>query len=134
MRGICNKCGILGYFVRVCTRINNRRVHQQNSSQIEDESDEELFAVERSKNKNNVKNNVNAKKFFANLALLSGNKTRNIKAPIDSAYTCNTIPLDWLVRNCPECKLRKTSATICTYGSQKIAPKGRVTSCCEAKG
>ena len=24
--------------------------------------------------------------------------------------------------------------TICTYGSQKIAPKGQVTLCCEAKG
>ena len=134
MRGICNKCGKLGYFARVCTRINNRRVLQQNSSQIENESDEELFAVESSKNKSNVKNNVNAKKFFANLALRSGNKTRNIKAQIDSASTCNTIPLDWLVRNFPECKLRKTSATICTYESQKIAPKGQVFSCCETKG
>lgn len=126
MRRICNKCDILGHFAKVCTRINNRRVHQQNSNQTEDESDEELFAVESNKNKNNVKNNVNAKKFCANVALLNGNKTRNIKAQIDSASTCNTIPLDWLVRNFSECRLRKTSAIICTYRRfRKVHQRGK---------
>ena len=67
-------------------------------------------------------------------AALNGNKTRNIKAQIDSASTCDTIPYDWLVRNFPGCKLKKTSTTICTYGSQKISPKGRMTLCGEAKG
>ena len=119
-----------GTFRESLQKISNGRVHQQNSNQLQDESEEELFAVDSNKNKNNR----NAKKFFANLALLNGNKTRHIKAQIDSASTCNTIPYDWLVRNFPGCKLKKTSTTICTYGSQKIAPKGQVTLCCEAKG
>ena len=130
VRRKCNKCGIMGHFAKVCRKISNGRVHQQNSNQLQDESEEELFAVDSNKNKNNR----NAKKFFANLALLNGNKTRHIKAQIDSASTCNTIPYDWLVRTFPGCKLKKTSTTICTYGSQKIAPKGQVTLCCEAKG
>ena len=77
-------------------------MHQQNSNQIQDESDEELFVVDSNKNKNSV----NAKNFFANLLLLNGKKPRNIKAQI-SASTCNTIPLDWLVRNVPGCRLTR---------------------------
>ena len=41
-------------------------MHQQNFNQIQDESDKELFAVDSNKNKDNL----NAKEFFANLALL----------------------------------------------------------------
>lgn len=106
MRKKCNKCGIMGHFSRVCRGTSNGRGHQENSNQIQDESDEELFAVDSDKN------SVNAKNFFVNLALINGNKTRTIKAQIDSASTCNTIPSDWLVRNLPGCKVRKTSATI----------------------
>ena len=72
---VCYATGIMT-FRESLQKISNGRVHQQNSNQLQDESEEELFAVDSNKNKNNR----NAKKFFANLALLNGNKTRHISS------------------------------------------------------
>ena len=124
----CNKCGVLGHFARVCKSERSYHMREEKANQVQDELNEELFAVE------NNKDNGSAKKFFANLTLLNKRKNRVIRAQIDSAATCNTMPLNWLRKNFPGCKLGKTLATICTYGNQKIAPKGQVTLCCEAKG
>ena len=105
----CNKCGILGHFSRVCRSGKSYQVQHEKANQIQEESEDELFAVE----------SHNAKKFFAHITLLGRKKNREIRAQIDSASTC---------------KLKKSGATICTYGNQKIVPNGKITLCCEAKG
>ncbi|CAB4022641.1 Hypothetical predicted protein [Paramuricea clavata] len=82
----CNKCGVLGHFIRVCKSERSYHMREEKANQVQDELNEELFALESNKD------NGSAKKFFANLTLL--NKRNN----------------------------------------RKIAPKGQVTLCCEAKG
>ncbi|CAB3998752.1 Hypothetical predicted protein [Paramuricea clavata] len=78
--------------------------------------------------------NANGRKFFAHLTVVETNRSKVVKAQIDSASTCNTIPVNILHQRFPNIKIEKTKAAIQTYGVQRIKPKGKVTFCCERKG
>ena len=49
-----------------------------------------------------------ARKFFAQLHLIRGRKTKVVKAQIDSASTCNTIPSSLLIELFPDVKISRT--------------------------
>ena len=75
-----------------------------------------------------------ATKFFAHLHLAYKGKTKVVRAQIDSASTCNTIPEESLHKLFPGIKISKSKASISTYGNQILHPKGQVTLCCERRG
>ena len=56
-----------------------------------------------------------------------------VRAQIDSASTCNTVPVDTLYQLFPDIKIDKTKAAIQTYENQKIKPVVQVIVCCERK-
>lgn len=133
----CNTCGTIGHFARACRkRTGNRGRQQQQSNQIQDEQEEELFATDNgnieigSSTKSEI-GNERGRKFFANLKLIDRDRERIMKTQIDSASTCNTISESMLKKLFPNSKISRTRATIQTYGSQTIKPKGKVTLCCE---
>jgi len=74
------------------------------------------------------------RKFFAHLHLVHGGKTKVVKAQIDSASTCNTIPISLLSELFPDVKISWTRSKINTYGSETIRPEGQVTLCCDRRG
>ena len=141
----CNKCGILGHYARVCRSSGNsesRKIYlpsqqqqqQQHANQLEVEdnyANEELFVVDSDQNKQGTKK---GQKFFAHLTIVETNCSRVVRPQIDSASTCNTIPLGILYQLFPNIKIDKTKAAIQTYGNQKIKPLGKVILCCERKG
>jgi hypothetical protein len=107
---------------------------QQYANQVEVEDNyvnEELFMTDHDMNK---QENANGRKFFAHLTVLETNRSKVVKAQIDSASTCNNIPVNILHQRFPNIKFDKTKAAIQTYGDQRIKPKGKVTFCCERKG
>ena len=57
-----------------------------------------------------------------------------MKAQIDSASTCNTIPSSLLSQLFPDVKISQTKSKINTYGTETIRPEGQVTLCCDRKG
>ena len=75
-----------------------------------------------------------ARKYFANLHLIHGEKTKVVKAQIDSASTCNTIPSSLLRKLFPNAEICRTRSKINTYGSETMRPEGQVTLCCERRG
>ena len=75
-----------------------------------------------------------ARKYFANLHLIHGEKTKAVKAQIDSASTCNTIPSSVLRKLFPNTEIRRTIGKINTYGSETMHPEGQATLCCERRG
>ena len=75
-----------------------------------------------------------AKKYFANLHLIHGEKTKVVKAQIDSASTCNTIPSSVLRKLFPDAEIRWTRSKINTYGSETMRPEGQVTLCSKRRG
>ena len=135
----CNKCGTLGHFARVCRSSeiylpSQQQQQQQHANQLEVEdnyANEELFVVDSDQNKQGTKK---MQKFFAHLTIVETNCSRVVRAQIDSASTCNTIPLGILYQLFPNIKIDKTKAAIQTYGNQKIKPLGKVILCCERKG
>ncbi|CAB3979301.1 Transposon Ty3-G Gag-Pol poly [Paramuricea clavata] len=140
----CNQCGTLGHFARACRNAGNvpgsvesrkpymQLQQQQYANQVEVEDNyvnEELFMTDHDMNKQE-----NARKFFAHLTVVKTNRSKVVKAQIDSSSTCNTIPVNILHQHFPNIKIEKTKAVIQTYGDQQIKPKGKVTFCCERKG
>ena len=121
----CAKCGILGHFARAC---RGRRKREQTNLVQDDGSDEELFATDVDAEKKP------GKKFFAHLQIIEGTQTKIVRAQIDSASTCNTIPTHMMSKLFPYTKISKSKATIYTYGNQTMRPRGQVTFCCDRKG
>ena len=75
-----------------------------------------------------------ARKYFAKLYLIHGEKTKVVKAQIDSASTCNTIPSSLLRNLFPNAEIRRTRGKINRYGSETLRPEGQVTLCWERRG
>ena len=59
---------MLGHFARVCKSERSYHMREEKANQVQDELNEELFAVESNKD------NGSAKKFFSNLTLLNKRK------------------------------------------------------------
>ena len=57
-----------------------------------------------------------------------------MKAQLDSASTCNTIPSSLLRKLFPNAEIRRMRSKISTYGSETMRPEGQVTLCCERRG
>ena len=124
----CNRCGITGHFTRACREGTRRQGRHQQSNFIEDDTGEEAFAADCETAPQHET------KFFAHLHLIQGGKTKVVKAQIDSASTCNTIPSSLLSELFPDAKISKTRSKINTFGSETRRPKGQVTLCCDRKG
>ena len=75
-----------------------------------------------------------ATKFFAHLQMVYKGKTEVVRAQIDSASTCNTIPEGSLHKLFPDIKILKSKASNSRYGNQILHLKGQVTLCCERRG
>ena len=124
----CAKCGITGDFARVCRGGTRRQARLQESNFVSEDTNEEAFVTECDTTPQF------ARKYFANLHLIYGEKTRVVKAQIDSASTCNTIPSSLLRKLFTNAKIRRTRSKINTYGSETMRPEGQVTLCCERRG
>ena len=124
----CGKCGIIGHFARACRGGTRRQGRQQQSNFVDDDTGEEAFAADYEATPQP------ARKFFAHLHLIHGEKTKVLKAQIDSASTCNTMPSILLSKLFPEATLLKCRREINTYGSETMRPKGQVTLCCDRRG
>ena len=68
-----------------------------------------------------------ARKYSANLHLIHEEKTKVVKAQIDSACSCNTIPSGLLRNLFPGAEIHRTSSKINTYGNETMRPEGQVT-------
>ena len=123
----CAKCGITGHFARVCRGGTRRQARLQQSNFVSEDTNEEAFVTECDTTPQF------ARKYFANLHLIYGEKTKVVKAQIDSASTCNTIPSSLLRKLFPNAKIRRTRSKINTYGSETMCPEGQVTLCCERR-
>ncbi|CAH3147008.1 unnamed protein product [Pocillopora meandrina] len=122
----CNKCGIVGHFARACKGGTGKQAgNKQQSNFVDDDADEEAFVAECKAS------HKPAKKFFAHLHLVHDGKSKIVRAQIDSASTCNTMPSNLLSQLFPNLKVSKTRSRISTYGSQKMRPKGQVTLVCD---
>ena len=125
----CNKWGILDHFARACKGGTRKQVgNGQQSNFVDDDADEEAFIAECKATRRP------AKKFFAHLHLVHDGKSKIVRAQIDSASTCNTIPSNLLSQLFLNLKVSETKSRICTYGSQTMRPKGQVTLVCYRKG
>lgn len=124
----CGKCGITGHFARVCRGGTRRQARQQQYSFVSEDTNEEAFVTECDTTPQF------ARKYFANLHLIHGEKTKVVKAQIDSASTCNTIPSSLLRKLFPNAEIRWTRCKINTYGSETMCPEGQVTLSCERRG
>ena len=127
----CNNCGIIGHFSRAC-RSRGGQPQRREANLVETEQDEVAFASEAISASSTGKKS--ATKFFAHLHLVYKGKTKVIRAQIDSASTCSTIPEGSLHKLFPGIRISKLKASICTYGNQILHPKGQVTLCCERRG
>ena len=80
----------MGHFSRACkSRASHQKPHQQ-SNFVESEPSEEAFAIDGEKTARSDKRP--GRKFFAHLHLIHGGKTNVVRAQIDTASTCNTMP------------------------------------------
>ena len=113
----CAKCGISGHFVRVCRGGARRQGRQQQLNFVDEDNDEEAFVMDCETP------SQRARKFFAHLHLIHGEKTKVVKAQIDTASTCNTIPISLLSElfpdvylrfRGPEARLTRVEAKLCT--------------------
>ena len=71
--------------LRVCRGGTRQQAQQQQSNFVTEDTEEETFVTECDKAPRF------ARKYFANLQLKHGEKTKVVRAQIDSASTCNTI-------------------------------------------
>ncbi|XP_078381411.1 uncharacterized protein LOC144664172 [Oculina patagonica] len=125
----CAKCGITGHFARACKGGSRRRQgRQQQSNFVDDDNGEEAFVADCETPPQL------ARKYFAHLHLIQGGKTKVVKAQMDSASTCNTIPSSLLSQLFPDVKISRTKSKINTYGTETIRPEGQVTLCCDRRG
>ena len=74
-----------------------------------------------------------ARKYFGNLQVKHGEKTKVRRVQIDSASTCNTVPSTLVRKLFPDVEIRRTRSKINTYGSETMRPEGQVTLCCERR-
>ena len=119
----CNKCGIVGHFARACKGgAREQTGNSQQSNFVDDDADEEEFVAECKATPGS------AKKFLDHLHLVHEEKSKIVRAQIDSASTCNTIPSNLLSQLFPNLKVSKTRSRISTYGSQTMRPRGRYPS------
>ena len=119
----CNKCGIVGHFALACKGGTREQTgNSQQSNFVDDDADEEEFVAEC------IATPGSAKKFLAHLHLVHDEKSKTVRAQIDSASTCNTIPSNLLSQLFPNLKVSKTRSRISTYGSQPMRPRGRYPS------
>ena len=124
-RDAISACGIVGHFARACKGGTRKQVgNRQQSNFVDDDADEEAECKATSRP---------AKKFFAHLHLVHDGKSKIVRAQIDSASTCNTMPCNLLSQLFPNLKVSKTRSRISTYGSQTMRPKGQVTLVCDRK-
>ena len=130
---VCQENGRNFYgYLRLLRLPSQQQQQHANQLEVEDNyANEELFVVDSDQNKQGTKK---GQKFFAHLTMVETNCSRVVRAQIDSASTCNTIPLGILYQLFPNIKIDKIKAAIQTYGNQKIKPLGKVTLCCERKG
>ena len=96
----CNKCGIVGHFARACKGGTRRQEgNRQQSNFVDDDADEEAF-VAKCKATHRP-----AKKFSAHLHLVHDGKSKIVRAQIDSASPCNTMPSNLLSQLFPNLKV-----------------------------
>ena len=105
----CGKCGITGHFARVCRGGTRRQARQQQSKFVPEDTNEEALPN-------------------------TWEKTKVVKAQINSASTCNTIPSTLLRKQFPNAEIRRIRSKINTYGSETMRLEGQVTLCCERRG
>ena len=119
----CNKCGIVGHFALACKGGTREQTgNSQQSNFVDDDADEEEFVAEC------IATPGSAKKFLAHLHLVHDEKSKTVRAQIDSASTCNTIPSNLLRQLFPNLKVSKTRSRITTYGRQTMRPRSRYPS------
>ena len=132
----CNNCGIIGHFSRACrSRGGQPRGGQPQwpeANLVEYEQDEEAFANEVISASSTGKRS--ATKFFAHLHMVHKGEAEVIRAQIDSASTCVSIPEGSLFKLFPVIKISKSKASISAYGNQILHPKGQVPLCCVRRG
>ena len=121
-----------GHFSRACRSRGSEQIQRREANLVETEQDEEAFASETIPASSTGKKS--ATKFFAHRHLIHKGKTKVVRAQIDSASTCNTIPEGSLEKIFPGVRISKSKASISTYENQILYPKGQVTLCCERKG
>ena len=106
----CGKCGINDHLARVCRGGVKRQGRQR-------------IARHRHSRQGN---------FLPIYTQLHGRKTKVVKAQIDSASTCNTIPSSLLNQLFPDVKISQTRSKINT--SETMRPEGQVTLCWDRRG
>ena len=113
----CSKCGIVGHFARACKGGTRKQAGNRRQSNFVDDDADEAFVAECKAT------HRPAKKFVAHLHLVHDGKSKIVRAQIDSASTCNTMPSNLLSQLFPNLKVSKTRSRISTYGSQKMRQK-----------
>ena len=113
---------------RICKGGTRQQAQQQQSNFVSEERNEEAFVMECDTTPQS------ATKYIANLHLTHGDKTKVVKAQIDSVSTCNTIPSSLLRKLFPNAEIRWTRGKMNMYGSETMHPEGQVTLCCERRG
>ena len=112
----------------VCRGGTRQQARLQQSNFVSEDINEEAFVTECNTTPQF------ARKYFANLHLIYGEKTKVVKVQINSASTCNTIPSSLLRKLFSNAKIHRTRSKINTYGSETMRPEGQVTLCCERRG
>ena len=127
----CNNCGIIGHFSRLCGS-RGGQPQRREANLVKSEQDEEAFPNEAISATSTAKKSET--KFFAHLHLVHKGKTKVVRAQIESAFTCNTIPEGSLHKLFPGIKISKSNTLISTYGNQILHSKGQVPLCYERRG
>lgn len=122
------KCGITGHFMHVY-RCGIRKQAQQQQSNFVSKTQTRKPLL-----RSVIQTPQFSRKYFANLQLMHGEKTKVVKAQIDSASTCNTISSSLMRELFPNADISWTRSKINTYGSETMHPEGQVTLCCERRG
>ena len=95
----CSKCGIVGHFARACKGGTRKQAGNRRQSNFVDDDADEAFVAECKAT------HRPAKKFVAHLHLVHDGKSKIVRAQIDSASTCNTMPSNLLSQLFPNLKV-----------------------------